>query len=392
MKKRTTPQIPALPPPINSLLVPSFFSSHKTHPIPKATHTLTPLETFLPSKVAPPHDGTGAPAEKLPTTTAKPSYSVDDYFKLDGQTFGAMKVRYKPERAKFYVSLSYKSADFELNRRDLKRIAQPFNQRLKIWPIPTTHFDDLVTVLCRAEKRAKRRLNQTAQVIAQKSKTPAPSAEQSFHDSTGREWAKAFLNQQFGAVQVKEVQGFIGLEFPYGCAGFYKIKENIKNLEGWSYKNKCWRVPFRYAEQVQEILNFAADCSQTETQRLAGADAPSKNAEKQTESLQEQQMAELQQSIEWLKQHVQKKGIYTKTPSHVQGETLLNTMDRRGTGECWVIETDKIWFVRNNGRGQDDWRYNNIATPSGGGAIGVHIPYQPHIAKMLRHAEHSNKG
>lgn len=387
--------LPVLKQNIKSFLIPPFLTPKQN----KRTVVETPPPEFT---QASPTSTSVAEAETLYPAKKEYPYSVTDYLALDGKAFGAMRVQYKPQRAKFYVSLSYRSADFELNRRDIKRIAQPFNQRLKIWPVPVANYQALLAVLRRAEKRTKRHLNRGAQNSLQKS-TTAPLLDERvesleakpLQDWEGRKIAVDFLNKRFGDVQVREVQERIGLEFPYECAGFYKIKENIKQLEGWSYRDKCWRVPFRHVEKVREILDFAVSCQQMEAERLEALTQETKSQlqpKAHSEMRQKSKMGEVQKAVESLKRHVQQKGAYPKTTNRVVGETLLSTMDQKGKGECWVIEADKIWFIRNNGRIQDDWRHNNISVAKGGGAIGLHIPYQQDIVEMLRHADHSTHG
>lgn len=61
----------------------------------------------------------------------------------------------------------------------------------------------------------------------------------------------------------------------------------------------------------------------------------------------------------------------------------LDTQTIYGGGDWWVIGTDYIWYVKNNGADGDDWRYNNVRT-GGAGAIGWRVPATKELAAELR--------
>jgi len=65
------------------------------------------------------------------------------------------------------------------------------------------------------------------------------------------------------------------------------------------------------------------------------------------------------------------------------GERLLDTQNIYGGGDWFVIETDRIWYVRNNGMDGDNWSNNNVRT-GGAGGIGMYIPFDELIANELR--------
>jgi len=54
------------------------------------------------------------------------------------------------------------------------------------------------------------------------------------------------------------------------------------------------------------------------------------------------------------------------------GETVLDTQNIYGGGDWFVIGTDCIWYVQNNGMDGDNWSHNNVRT-GGAGAIGWKI-------------------
>lgn len=55
-----------------------------------------------------------------------------------------------------------------------------------------------------------------------------------------------------------------------------------------------------------------------------------------------------------------------------------------GGGKWFVIGTELIWYVVNNGADGDDWSYNNVST-GGAGAVGRTLPYSDNLkAEILR--------
>ena len=53
-----------------------------------------------------------------------------------------------------------------------------------------------------------------------------------------------------------------------------------------------------------------------------------------------------------------------------------------GGGDWFVVGTDKIWYIRNNGMDGDNWANNNVMT-GGAGAIGWYVPYKEELAKEI---------
>lgn len=64
-------------------------------------------------------------------------------------------------------------------------------------------------------------------------------------------------------------------------------------------------------------------------------------------------------------------------------EVLFGTFDIYGGGERYVIDDERIWYIRNNGMDGDSWDNNNIRT-GGAGAIGWCVPYTEELAQELR--------
>lgn len=63
---------------------------------------------------------------------------------------------------------------------------------------------------------------------------------------------------------------------------------------------------------------------------------------------------------------------------------LFPTNKNIGTGECWIIKPDEIWYVRYNYRDGDDLRMNNVLIDSKLKAIGKKISYDEDVAKLIK--------
>ncbi len=66
-----------------------------------------------------------------------------------------------------------------------------------------------------------------------------------------------------------------------------------------------------------------------------------------------------------------------------EGERLIDKQNIYGGGDWWVVGTEHIWYVQNNGMDGDDWSRNNVRT-GGAGAIGWRTPFDPTLAAELR--------
>jgi len=62
-----------------------------------------------------------------------------------------------------------------------------------------------------------------------------------------------------------------------------------------------------------------------------------------------------------------------------------NPMNIYGGGEWFIVGTESIWAIRNNGRDGDAWSANNVGT-GGAGAIGRCVPFDAELAKSIRDA------
>jgi len=70
----------------------------------------------------------------------------------------------------------------------------------------------------------------------------------------------------------------------------------------------------------------------------------------------------------------------------LKGERLIDSGNIYGGGSWFVIESDYIWYVRNNGGDGAMWDANNVQT-GGAGAIGWRVPANEGLAAELRRLE-----
>lgn len=138
--------------------------------------------------------------------------------------------------------------------------------------------------------------------------------------------------------------------------------------EGWVVKTGC-------IEKVEDLLNIKPELRLEERRRRA------------EEELRKEKEArkELKKRIEEIKEAF-KEASFPTEKVRVEGEKVENPFspeDVYGGGEWWVIQEDKIWWIRNNGFDGADWSLNNIET-GGAGAIGCFVPYQAGLAEEIR--------
>jgi hypothetical protein len=84
-----------------------------------------------------------------------------------------------------------------------------------------------------------------------------------------------------------------------------------------------------------------------------------------------------------LAQQVQAKGECPAGDHVLEGERLFNNQTLYGGGDWWVVTSDAIWYVQNNGADGDDWSRNNVQT-GGAGAIGWRVPRTAELEDELR--------
>jgi hypothetical protein len=82
-------------------------------------------------------------------------------------------------------------------------------------------------------------------------------------------------------------------------------------------------------------------------------------------------------------------GEYPQEVEIAEGEEIVIDDSSRiyGGGDWFVIGTDYIWYVRNNGMDGDNWGNNNVRT-GGAGAIGYRLAYTAELDQQIRRAIH----
>lgn len=106
--------------------------------------------------------------------------------------------------------------------------------------------------------------------------------------------------------------------------------------------------------------------------------------EVQAEAFKRQRRRDAQDRLLLLKKQFCEEGTYPRNVRvTLEGDVLLDTQDIRGGGDWFVLAENKIWYVRNNGRDNDDWSQNNVNT-GGAGAIGVYLPRSAGVEGILR--------
>ena len=61
----------------------------------------------------------------------------------------------------------------------------------------------------------------------------------------------------------------------------------------------------------------------------------------------------------------------------------LFPQNKYGSGECFVVLEDEIWFVRNNYRHGDNLNFNNILLDGSLKAIGKVIQYDEDVVELI---------
>lgn len=89
------------------------------------------------------------------------------------------------------------------------------------------------------------------------------------------------------------------------------------------------------------------------------------------------------QHIEAIQSQITREGEYPEGWHTVDGERLIDTQNIYGGGSWFVITSDHIWYICNNGMDGDDWGRNNVRT-GGAGAIGYRIAYNEELAIKIR--------
>jgi hypothetical protein len=74
-----------------------------------------------------------------------------------------------------------------------------------------------------------------------------------------------------------------------------------------------------------------------------------------------------------IKDQIRNNGVKPDGKNTPEGERVLDTQTIYGGGDWFVVGTELVWYVQNNGGDGDAWDWNNVRT-GGAGAIGWYIP------------------
>lgn len=83
-----------------------------------------------------------------------------------------------------------------------------------------------------------------------------------------------------------------------------------------------------------------------------------------------------------VKKFIEENGEYPKGDFSLSGVVLFDTADIYGGGDWFVIDSEYIWYVRNNGMDGDNWSANNVMT-GGAGAIGMRVKKTEELESKL---------
>ena len=80
---------------------------------------------------------------------------------------------------------------------------------------------------------------------------------------------------------------------------------------------------------------------------------------------------------------IRSEGERLATMTVAEGEIVIDRTSIYGGGYWYVIGSDWIWYVKNNGADGDNWDLNNVKG-FGAGGIGWRVPYNEKMAQDLR--------
>lgn len=89
------------------------------------------------------------------------------------------------------------------------------------------------------------------------------------------------------------------------------------------------------------------------------------------------------QELNGIKKEIQENGERPEGDNSPEGERILDTQNAYGGGDWFVIGTEHIWYVQNNGADGDAWSRNNVRT-GGAGAIGWRVAFAAGLAGNLK--------
>jgi hypothetical protein len=83
-----------------------------------------------------------------------------------------------------------------------------------------------------------------------------------------------------------------------------------------------------------------------------------------------------------LKDQIKKTGERPNGTNDATGEFIADSFTAYGGGSRFVLGTEWIWFLENNGSDGDDWSANNVRT-GGAGAVGWRVPRTEDLAAEI---------
>lgn len=177
------------------------------------------------------------------------------------------------------------------------------------------------------------------------------------------------------AIKISRGQGYGGREFQVG-----QVLRNPQNKEQILYVLKAGKTYYRedgmsFGVGDEEGYVFYATCRPATEEEAAPL--LRREAEAKAAKAQEARRNEIADTI-------RKNGERPEGRDNIpEGERFSDRQTVYGTGDWFVVGSEWIWYVRNNGMDGDDWSLNNVRT-GGAGAIGWRIPYDEQIAGEIR--------
>lgn len=129
-----------------------------------------------------------------------------------------------------------------------------------------------------------------------------------------------------------------------------------------------------YPREVEEILGITGD------RTVAGQ---REAAKRHRESPAEVRKRAIAQRVKEIAHEIRETGERPSGLNDPAGDRLFDTQDVYGGGDWFVVGTEYLWYVQNNGMDGDNWTLNNVRT-GGAGAIGWRVPAASPLADELR--------
>ena len=129
-----------------------------------------------------------------------------------------------------------------------------------------------------------------------------------------------------------------------------------------------------YPREVEEILGIIGD------RTVAGQ---REAAKRHRESPAEVRKRAIAQRIKEIACEIRETGERPEGDNTPVGDRLFDSQDIYGGGDWFVVGTEYLWYVQNNGMDGDNWSLNNVRT-GGAGAIGHRVPAPSPLTAELR--------